>query len=197
MIKYRLNCQAELDRRVVKQPSPKIFNGGDCGACVLAGLFNKSPQWVYDELQGEVKPFSHITMEMALSKASSVGVLSRRIRQVPHWPSDDYQLTWGSPSWLQDQHWAEYISMAIDAGYYGIAHINMDGNGPLRETDHLVLICGYKEEVIPVLDGKAGKYQHSILVSCSARHPEGKWYEVSDYLKHYGGFNCHLVKPED
>lgn len=195
MIEYRLNHEKILDRRAIKQPQPKLFNGGDCGACVLAGLFQKDTQWIYDELQGKVYPFSHITMDTALCKAYSLGLIDRRIRQCPEWRAEDFQLTWGNPSWLQDQHWAEYISMAIDAGYYGIAHINMNGNGPLELTDHLVLICGYKEEVIPVLDGKGGKYQHSVFVSCSARHPEGKWYEVSDFIKHYGGFNCHVLRP--
>ena len=86
--------------------------------------------------------------------------------------------------------------MAIDGGYYGIASININGDGPCVDTDHIVLICGARERSEPNQYVEGAKIIiQEILVSCSAHHPEGQWYEVIDFLKKRGGFNCYLAKP--
>ncbi len=188
-----------LPRRARPQPSPKFYLGGDCGACVLAGLTNlPNIELAYKLFQedGKIEPWSQPTMRDAVYSAKSKGFLDRIMTHHPSWQVWEGHQTWGSASWKQSLEWYEYINMAIDAGYYGIASINIDGKGPLVETDHLVLICGTRERVEPnkYVEG-AGDIIQEIFVSCSAKHPEGRWYEIRDFLTYRGGFNCYLVRP--
>lgn len=188
-----------LPKRAVKQVIPKVYQYGDCGACVLAGLIGWTDvSLVYERLQenGKIEPFSHPTMRSALWRAKSLGLICKLVDNFPIWPIYKSHMTWGNVSWKQNLEWFDYISMAIDGGYYGIASININGDGPCVDTDHMVLICGTRERSEPNQYVEGAKIIiQEILVSCSAHHPEGQWYEVIDFLKNRGGFNCYLAKP--
>lgn len=45
-----------LPRRAVPQPQPPVNPGGDCGACVFAGLTGLSFDTIYDRFLKEVPP---------------------------------------------------------------------------------------------------------------------------------------------
>ncbi|MGZ8887687.1 MAG: hypothetical protein ACXW1A_05425 [Nitrososphaeraceae archaeon] len=200
MIKEETLYEVILPRRSISQPHPKIYQYGDCGACVLCGLLNLAdPSLSYKLFQenGDIEPFSYVTMRSALYSAKSRGFIDRLIDDHPIWIVYKGHMTWGNVSWKQSLEWFKYINMAIDAGYYGIASINIDGKGPLVDTDHVVLFCGVRERIeqnkyIP----EAGNVIQEILISCSGRHPEGKWYDIVELLKYRGGFNCFLARPK-
>jgi hypothetical protein len=185
-----------LPRRVVPQPNPGIVPGGDCVPCVLAGLLNISVRDVYEKLnEGKYEPLGGSSTRSAFYEAKSLGWIDRLIDEAPYWPS--YHRMWGDPSWLVRLPWIRYMQMVFDAGYYGVASINLDGKGPIVENDHGVLFCGIRQRTVshPTLKA-ASSIEYDLLVSCSARHPEGKWYEYIDYLEKYGGFNCFLARPK-
>jgi len=196
----RTYYEVTVPRRVIPQPHPKVYEHGDCGACVLGGLFGINDiKEVYSRFQrnGAIEPWCRITMADAFHSAQNRNIIDRFVDDMPTWAGWDVRNVWGNPSWYQCREWFNYIRMAIDAGYYGVASVNMDGNGPLELTDHVVLLCGVRERVDPhPTMTEAGVVIQEILVSCSAKHPEGKWYEVEGFLKHRGGFNCYLARPK-
>lgn len=188
-----------LPRRVVRQPKPNLNPGGDCGACVLAGVLQlEGPQGVYDQFM-DGKPQSLGWHEQAdlLGKLYWNGVLDRVITDVPHWPNEapPFLQAFGISAVQQSMAWFRYMRMAFDAGYYGVLPWDYSGSGPLGHgTDHVVLACGVREESV-ALDNGVGRIEQQILISCSAAHPEGKWYSKLDILKRHGGFNAILVRP--
>jgi len=187
-----------LPRRAVPQPKPAINQGGDCGGCVLAGLLDLSVKDVYEMFRaGGHKSFSRYEMVEAVESALwTHELLDRVITDIPHWIALPNSQIWGHPGWAQNLAWFNYIRMAIDAGYYGIASITYNKQGPPTESDHVVLICGARErrEQHPTV-ASAKNIIQEILVSCSAAHPDGKWVNHIEFLEKWGGFNAILVRP--
>ncbi len=104
-------------------------------------------------------------------------------------------MTYGTPSWEVPHEWFGYVTMAIDAGYYGLCSVSYDKKGPLVETDHIVLICGVREVGVPHPTLKSTRIDPQLLVSCSSKHPEGKWEGVEEFLTTRGGYNILLARP--
>jgi len=190
----------ELPRRVVHQPTPGLHQGGDCGACVLAGLMGISIEEVYDKLHPKKKPysFSHYDMIEGLREAKyGQKKILRYIERAPSWPSIELMRQFGDTAWMQSLEWNQYITMAFEAGYYAIASVRHDKTGPFSGgTDHWVLLCGTRTrwEEDTKFGGRTG--HREILVSCSSRStPDEEWVEVGEFLKQRGGFNALLAKP--
>jgi hypothetical protein len=187
-----------LPRRAMKQPKPNVNPEGDCGPCVLAGVVGlPGVMEVYNRYnKGKIEAFSHVAFKDLIHQAESEGLISHYIYDVPHWHVWQGHQVFGSPAWCQNLQWFNYICMAIQAGYYGMASISMDGKGAYVDPDHFVLICGAREVSIPheTMEG-CFNLRPEILVSCPARHVEGVWFPVLDFLKNQGGFNAYLVKP--
>lgn len=181
-----------VPRRVVRQPSPGLYPGGDCGACCLAGLLGISVPEAYQRFQEEVRWFSYWDMAEALQTARSQGLVDRVVDAPPEWRTDHpVWNTWGNPGWLHDGPWFNYLRMAFDAGYHAVAPVDLTPQGATHSQgpDHWVLLCGARVR-------QAGIQIHrEILVSCSARHPEGRWIEARLFLRHWGGFNALLARP--
>ena len=197
-----------LPRRVVPQPSPKVVEGGDCGACVIAGLLGVGIAEAYDlqdrderpeGAKDKPRPFSWQGMAHALACWGREPMTDGVLDAVPVWPWEvhEMQTHWGMVGWQQNMAWWNYVRMGLMGGFYGVTHVNMDGKGPSFEHDHWVLICGARQrlEPHPTMKG-CGTYLQEILVSCSARHPEGKWYDSRTYLFTHGGFNAIMVRPK-
>lgn len=188
----------ELPRRVVKQPTPELSPGGDCGACVLAGLLNLSIEDVYARLHEKGVPhhFGHTSMVEALRRAYyDLKLIDRYVTRTPHWPIWDARRAWGDASWLQSMEWREWLTMAFDAGYYAIAQVRAVHEPMMFETNHWVLYCGTRTK----WDGPPGA-RHSgetqLLVSDSGRtKPHEAWFELGPHLKERGGFACLLARP--
>lgn len=186
----------ELPRRAIPQPKPALHKGGDCSACVLGGILGfKSVQEVYDRFRGGTPDtFSHWEMQAEIEGAWQDGLLLNYVVDTPNWGTVPNMAIWATPSWGQVIPWFNYIHMAIEAGYYGIASVVYEKTGPPAESNHMVMICGAREREEPVKGG--ARIIQEILVSCSAAHPEGKWIGVIDFLEKWGGFNVILAKPK-
>ena len=200
----------DTNYRVVPNPDPPLNDGGDCGPCVLAGLCGVSVQEAYQELLEFEEPRAATWSQMskAARRASRQGFLSDCITKVPLWPPKRPDtLTWGLDAALQSSHWNNYIKMALQGGYAGIAHVDMHREGgPL--TNHWLAIVGWRHSEETDWCGKGPdeggdvrkvtSHTSELLLSCSARQTnDEEWIEVSDFLETMGGFNVILAKPKE
>jgi len=181
-----------LSRRVLPQPNPAIYAGGDCGACVLSGALGfPDAQSAYDRLwEGKIESFSWWDMRQALFNAQAHGWIDRLVDDVPFWPMHAPSAMFGAPAWNMNLAWFSYIAMAIDAGYYGATAVTSQKDGPFGASDHWILICGAR------FNWKNRVGVNEILVSCSSRAtPDVEWVGELDFLKQRGGFNVLLFRP--
>lgn len=186
-----------LPRRVIPQPTPFLYSGGDCGACVLGGITGQPLETVYKTFQPkEPKPntFSWYEMRNALHLGCADGIFDRVIVESPTWRGPiEAMAHWGSPSWTQTLPWFAYVKMAFDAGYYALAMVSHAKQGPWQSPDHWVMLCGARD-IYP--DDGPGAIDHEVLVSCSSRAtPDEEWVEIGDFLEKRGGFNCFFARP--
>jgi hypothetical protein len=194
--------QTVLPKRVVQQPRPRIFKGGDCGACVLAGLVGFTVEEIYTEIYEQeidsVQAPSWLCMIKYLTKLYYDKELDRLITDVPFWPSSNAQRTFGDGFVRQGYEWFKYVIMALDAGYYGIMNYSMAGGGPYSSPDHYVLLCGARSKSRKI-KGKSGwKTENQLLISCSSRKTSKNafWIELSKLSRDHGGFNIILARPK-
>jgi hypothetical protein len=138
-------------------------------------------------------------MDAALWTAKRDGLVDRFIADVPMWPQNAHPpfSEWGLHGGLQNLEWHAYVRMAIEAGYYGLAMVDIDKRGPFGGgTNHWVLICGARERWVPFADGGGAHGHNEVLVSCSSRRtPDEEWVDAGDFLKERGGFNVILARP--
>lgn len=179
-----------LPHRVVRQPTPSLHSGGDCGACVLGGLLGMTPTEIYPyfDYDPTKEDISYERMRRALWDTTK---FDRKVLHHPEWRQPvELMRTYGSPSWAQSMEWFEYVTMALEAGYYGIANVDHTKQG--GSPDHWVLLVGTHE----VYPEASGPIDQRVLVSCSSRStPDEEWVEVHDFLKQRGGFNLFLARP--
>lgn len=181
-----------LPRRAQPQPQPFRVACGDCGACVLGGILGLSVDDAYARSvvrrHRQLQSFCHRNMADAFDDAVRDGLADRAITRAPVWPVNTEYMIWGACGANQWQAWSHYVRMALDAGYYGAAEINMEGGGPSTYPNHWVMLCGWRPS-------PAGTSLDEVLVSCSARHPEGRWIAARDFLQRHGGFNALFARP--
>jgi hypothetical protein len=181
-----------LPREAKPQPHPEIHKGGDCGACALGGALGMEVAEVYRRFDSE--GLTHAgEMARCIRCASSYELADRIIQDSAEWPD---ALPWcksfGRPAVLEYLAWFNYVRMAIDAGYYGLAQVNYDGSKIIGEyeTNHWVLIRGARTD--GAVTGKV--MTGEVLVSCSAGRLNG-WHEAREFLKHRGGYDLLFVRP--
>lgn len=190
--------QKILPLQVLPQPEPAVYDGGDCGACVLGGLL--PPDYhdvtlVYTVCKGDTKSFSYSAMTHSLFEAQARGLIEDFIHRVPFWNRPEAFMQYGTVGWMVANEWFDYIKIALLAGYYGLAPVDSFGRG--GEIDHWVLIKGFRVREIPVKGNpKARKIIKDLLISdSSTQRPDLRWIQVSRFLKKHGGYNAILVKP--
>ncbi len=206
----RIEDRAEvvLPRRVAKQPTPNLNQGGDCGPCVLAGILGRSsPKAVYDEhFDGKPCSLGYGEMQRLLRVHRSSKDLDRIIEHPPNWlgGGGEYSAWLGSfgwAAWRMHEPWFRYVQMAFEAGYYGLAQVDStktggDANGG---TDHWILLCGARSwvEWTDHPEGhSSGKPVAQVLVSCSARStPDEEWVDARAFLRERGGFSTLFARP--
>ena len=195
-----------LPRRVRPQCVPFMQNGGDCGACVLGGLLGLSIGETYESYNnGKIGSFHWSSMRDALWTAESRGILDRVITDVPVWPWSINQpfCEWGMHAGFMSIAWFHYVSMAIEAGYYGLALVDIHKKGPFGGgTDHWVLVCGARVRRVPMENSKPDdthvdyRIDNEILISCSStRTADEEWVGPGKFLTERGGFNLLLARP--
>jgi hypothetical protein len=154
------------------------------------------------ELKGERKPFCYPTMISALNALYYDGRLDRLVTKVPFWPSGDAMRIWGDTAQLQSTHWFEWLTMALEAGYYGLMHYRMDGD-PTQLPDHFVMVVGVRvwHDPIPGKVNDAGEpnawtLRHELLISCSSTRTQAEfWLGLNELFEKKGGFNVMLARP--
>jgi hypothetical protein len=81
----------------------------------------------------------------------------------------------------------------FDAGYYGVAQVNMHGKGQQglgAGTDHWVMLCGMRRYV------KDRSVCEEILVGDSAlSYPTERWIPWREFLMGHGGFMAFFARP--
>ena len=212
-----------LPRRVIKQPVPHINPGGDCGPCVLGGVLgydgatghtnDKCSSAVAKVLvtycSSEPASLSHYTMRDALYEAVSREIVEDFIFEPPFWNVDENTAQFGAEAYAVSNQWFKYISMAIRAGYYGLAMVDSSGRrGGKRGswgTDHWVMICGFRIRSVPIRRLKdhptmstATTIKSEILISNSSNSAKDeRWIEADQFLRQFGGYNAILVLPTE
>lgn len=187
-----------LPRRVVQQPTPALYEEGDCTACVLAGLLNLPIDEIYQRfMDGEHRPMAWTIMHRALWEARAEGLIDRLVDEIPTWQVRTPHRFWGSPSWAGWGRWFDYVCMAIEAGYYAVAFVRFDRDGPPSDPDHAVLICGVREYEIPhPTMEEASVIEKELLISCSStKSDDEEWVSADEFLKQRGGYNVLLARP--
>lgn len=149
---------------------------------------------VYQKLgAGKVEAFSWPGMRTALYAALARGLAERVAADPPMWPVYDAHRAFGQLGASQAHGWRSLAWMALATGYYAVAEVDFHQRGPGQVPDHDVLVCGIREQGPP--PGQAGIIHTEVLISCSARHPEGAWVEDTTFLERWGGFNALWAKP--
>lgn len=192
-----------LPRRVVPQPTPGLYQFGDCGACVLAGLTNLSVAGVYATLcGGNVTSITRQQMQHILQARVCGGsgrMFDRVVENSPlAWPilAPEWQ-SFGMTSYHQSYDWFRYVRLGLEAGYYAIAAVDHDKKGIAESSgvDHWVLLCGARTHCTRTTEHGAA-WEDEVLVSCSSRAtPDEEWVSAYKFLKWRGGFNVMLVRP--
>ena len=186
-----MSAEVILPRRAHAQPVPHLASVGDCGACALGGALGLAVPEVYARLDHDPAkgPIGWYEMQAALRRLGGEGLVDRALEDAPIWPHAQPagSCEWGLTSWWQQGPWWAYVCTAIDAGLYGLAKVRHDRAGPLSAGgDHWVLLCGYR----------GGRYgTRELLVSCSARAPQGTWVDLATFARDLGGFNTLFTRP--
>jgi hypothetical protein len=191
-----------LPRHVPRNPEPKIYLGGDCGACVLSALTNIPVAEIY-AIARDDKKVSPFGLQNMISALNTLGrqYFYHHITTFPNWINEVYRWPFGFSACQMNLAWFDYVRVAIEAGYYGICEVNMRGEGDLNgrgcETDHWVLLCGVRITKHPATIPGAFMLDDEVLIRDSSRTmPAERWMESSDFLIRHGGFQTILVKPK-
>ena len=204
-----------LPRRVPKNPQPFICKDGDCGACVLAGVFKKQPQWAYDNhVTGQyhngkevekISCFNLRSMERTLDKLQREGYIEHHIPDKIFVESRFIIDEWRAFGNLSHMHSSGYYALyraLITGGYYKICTVSNNGKGLeggqlSHTTDHWILVNGYREywEPVPKVKGSKAKKTEIHLSNSSLNSPHAQWISMNDFLKFWGGTMGFWVKP--
>lgn len=181
-----------------KLPTP-IVSGGDCTYCCLAGLLNQDIEFIYKLCvkYGVTEKYEPLTHEQGipelLDKLIENNWLQGYIDHVPFWPQQHLNIrSYGFAGHMYWKPWFDYISMAIDANYYGILSINCYGTG--GSNDHTVLLKGYRTRWVENPNFKGSSMLNSELCISDPNKEDSGWFECKDYLKNYGGYDVILVR---
>jgi len=159
----------------------------------LGGVLGLSVSAVHDVIESE-GTYRYISKQLLHEFQEHVEMC---IDDVPIWPfgSGGYGsgITRGLLGTNQLIEWWNYVHLAHRAGFYALAHVNHAGS-PSEDSDHAVIICGSRQVLRPSPIPIAKRIDNEVLVSCSSKHPEGKWVGAIPFLK-TGGFNLILVLP--
>lgn len=168
-----------LPRRPVKNREVSLHDGGDCGACVLAGLLrlpdaedayklHRPGDYYGGDPIPQVHSFTFRSMKDSLDGlASDSGArgglentpiaLDHVISDTPIWPFGyaRHDLSFGMRTQFE---WRGYARALLNGGYYGVAQVKHGGwpaDTPIERlgtTDHWVMICGWRYLYVPESD---------------------------------------------
>ncbi len=192
----RIGNETILPLRATPQPDPAVYPAGDCGACVLSGVFSISVDEAYQWYSkgGKREPIRYADMAQALHNAAAHGVADRVITATPCWPIPPVYGAWGLRGEDMAHNWFNYLQLAFDARYYALCIVDINKEGPTGPgTNHWVMLCGCRDRYG---EGDDKRIYQEVLVSCSAEStPDLEWVDAIEFLECRGGFNALLVRP--
>lgn len=176
-----------------------IVKNGDCTYCCIAGLLGVEIEKVYELCvqYGVTEKYEPLTHEFGipnlLGELIDKNWLNAFIDHVPFWPQQYLNIqSYGFQGHMFWKPWFDYISMAIDAGYYGLLSVNCYGTGGVN--DHTVLLKGYRTRWVDNPNFKGSLVLHSELCISDPNKEEDGWFLCETYLKNYGGYDVILVR---
>jgi hypothetical protein len=136
-----------------KNPQPSLSEGGDCGACVLAGIlgttvsaayeFHASGQYYGGKDIPKVSCFNNHSMKRTLeSLTDDIGLnkmnghscapLEHVVTDIPLWLVGQHHdicgMAFGVSASMQSSAWSDYVRAMLSAGYYGICQVYDGGH---------------------------------------------------------------------
>jgi hypothetical protein len=156
---------------------------GDCGACCLGALSNKSIREIYDIYGHEQLSYHGI-----ITTIQRLGLEYENF--LPNYYMITNQVDWfpfGMPAY---QNWMSWFQLSLgrtNRNMVGIAHVNLNGKANLDPyVDHYVLI-----QVKDMGDGAVNKI---VEVRCPTKGD----FELptKDFLLKYGGYNTIWITPK-
>lgn len=217
---YQVIKEVSLPHRPPKNPVPSLNMGGDCGACVIAGILNISIQEAYElhcsgEYSGgnpipKISSFNFHSMIRTLEcLTDDLGIkpnpiLEHCVTDIPMWLVNQHHeisgVSFGVSGAMQYTPWCNMIRAMLTGGYYGICQVFNRGHTELNSlygtTNHWVMIVGWRYVYIKHSDDISGHYEQEVLIGNSANTcPQEEWLPVDKFLKNWGGFGVLWAKP--
>jgi hypothetical protein len=214
-----------LPRRPPKNYEVSLSPGGDCGACVVAGLLGKTVEeayelhctgnyyggekipkihhWTFDSMKDTLDNLQDKCNGKSRCARATPWLLDHAVTDIPIWPFGDtrHYLCFGMRA---QSEWRDYAQAMLNGGYYGVAQVKMGGHnpdGPLKNgttTDHWVLLCGWRYVYHREEGKECGHWTEEILVGDSARsQPLERWVDLNDFQNYWGGFQAMWAKPRN
>jgi hypothetical protein len=174
-----------LPRRPPINPTPCINGGGDCGACVVAGVLNITVEQAYEyHVSGnyyggdpipKISSWNQNSMRNTLTMlVNDLGgyretprLLEHVVDDVPIWPfAFPFQglgIPYGLAGHRQFDGWVNYVRAMLTGQYYGITTVYNNGfkkttdDAMFGETDHWITIVGWRYAFVPTEDEERKK----------------------------------------
>jgi hypothetical protein len=215
-----------LPRRPPKNYEVSLSDGGDCGACAVAGLLQISIEQAYEyHVSGEYLGGKPIPKISAWNRRSLINTLEGMTNDLDGWralpnlvehvvsetplfpfdhPHGILGLPYGLTSWSQFSPWCDYVRAMLNGGYYGLTTVFNNGvtqlDNTYGETNHWVTIVGWRYAFTKredLEDKYSGSYSQEVLIANSAKNsPLEEWICAADFLKKWGGFSAIWAKPK-
>jgi hypothetical protein len=189
-----------VDVHPIPQSSGHVLDGGDCGYCCIAGLFNlPSIISAYEFVEKRMKNGWERRQSMCAWRweflLESLG-LPKKDKRVPF----HYYKTGVVPNPWENMNWPRMIKRKIKRGNILIASIRFNGSPPApprtgRDSDHNVIINGWKFDWVPhpTLPGAKNGTTY-IRVSCSVKGTY--WIEWSDLVYWHGACPLFVINVD-
>lgn len=200
-----------IDVRPMPQDTGKVLEGGDCGYCCIAGIFDLvSIQAAY-----EFREAATANAEGGWARRSAMDPYRWKYLLVglglPHLelrpPFDHYKRGMAELPW-ENHNWKVVLRRCIELGDVVVASIRMHAAPPAPPvdfddpkpgqgftTDHNVIINGVRDRLIPHKTMDAGTWITEFRVSCSRKGDY--WIEWSKLSYWHGLCNCIPINPEN
>ena len=198
----------------IKQPKPRINEGGDCGACCIAGIIGYTAEQLPKLYKNILKPYyggtprevGSVNWADLLDKTSKFMHNKLQITEpvvIDNINFNDvekhniYHNPYYSTPWNLIKPYIHKLRTYLEAGYIAMTTIKYDGTAnPLdfKGTDHWVIINGVKKETTKVKLDSGYRYdvEFKVKIGCSVKGQY--WINAEKLIKNHGGFNLAFIR---
>jgi hypothetical protein len=189
----RSDKEVVIEVHPLPQKSGKVMDGGDCGYCCIAGIFQLPTILSAYEFMEDAMPKDggHERRDSMTFYRLKLLMQARGLDYVQfqppfkHYKTGMLELPWENGNWIDRyQDLIESGTILLAAIRYDRLHPQPPGSH--KEHDHNVIFNGYRQEFRPIPHmPKARKQVREVRVSCSAKGTY--WMEWSELLYWHGG----------